>query len=71
MRSKQRGTADLELVGGIALAGIFTLVMIAGWIIHSHNEARVFNKLTGADATWGDAMWVQLRVMEPFKRKHD
>jgi len=32
----------------------------------SYMEAKTFNKLTGSDATTWDAMWVQLRVMEPI-----
>ncbi len=37
-------------------------VMIATCIICSHYEAQAYNRITGADVTTWEAMWVHLRV---------
>lgn len=43
------------LVFGISLAPI-------AWVIKSHFESSTYNKLTGANTTTWEAMWVELRV---------
>jgi hypothetical protein len=43
------------------------LVPLIGWVVPSYFEARAYRKLTGADVTTWDAMWVELRVQEGTK----
>lgn len=43
----------------IAAMVVFVLCMV---VFQAHLEASAFNRLTGKDATWWDAMCVQLRV---------
>jgi len=57
---------------------IWAVMLFALLVIHcvwSTQESRVFNKLTGANTTWMDAIFVQLRVVEPAqlrpKLQHD
>lgn len=45
----------------IVLSSIFTL-MILGYIAFCYFESQTFNRLTGAETTWFDALWVELRV---------
>lgn len=40
------------------------LFAVGGTLIQTTMEARTYNKLTGADVTWWDALWVDLRVQE-------
>ena len=47
----------------IAIIGL-TLVGLA---LQPVNESRVYNKLTGAETTWWDAIWVELRVENPTR----
>lgn len=35
------------------------------WVVKSHFEARTYTELTGRTVTTWQAMWVQLRVIEP------
>ena len=38
------------------------------WLVPSYFEARTYSRLTGANVTMWDAMWVELRVQaEPNK----
>ena len=46
-------------VGGIVVA------LCAAHVFASTQEARAFNRLTGAHATTWDAMWTELRVQAP------
>jgi hypothetical protein len=43
----------LAIVGGPAFA-----------IYKFHMESATFNRLTGANTTWWDAAWVELRIQE-------
>lgn len=45
-----------------AAAGIFACLLI-GWILLSHFEARAFNRVTGAEVSTWDAMFIELRVI--------
>lgn len=42
------------------------LAIVLGLIcfIQSYNESKTYNKLTGADTTTWDALWVELRVQD-------
>jgi hypothetical protein len=37
-------------------------VMVAGWVVYSAFEADAYNRITGADVSTWQAMWVELRV---------
>jgi hypothetical protein len=48
------------------IATLLTLIMVvtSGFVFASYMESKTYNKLTGANTTWWDALWVELRVME-------
>jgi hypothetical protein len=47
----------------IAIFAILFFSLIGGVVFfQAHMEAKTYNKLTGSNATWWDAMWVELRV---------
>lgn len=41
---------------------LFCIVMV---FVQANMEAKAYNRVTGADVTWWDAMWVNLRVDTP------
>ena len=43
------------------------LALVVGVTIRSSFEAKTYNKLTGATVSTWDAVWVELRVVEPLK----
>jgi hypothetical protein len=45
----------------IVLSSIFILIIL-GYIAFCYFESSTFNRLTGANTTWFDALWVELRV---------
>ena len=40
------------------------LFCLSSWIVKSKYESQTFNRLTGKQTMWFDALWVQLRVVE-------
>ena len=49
------------------IATLFILIglaFIGPWVLHSYQEAKVFNRVTGSDVTTWEAMWITLRVSE-------
>lgn len=40
------------------------LFVLGVWVIQAKMESVTYNKLTGAQTTWWDALWVELRVMD-------
>lgn len=51
------------------LVPVLVVLFLAGmlafsWVIPAYFEARTYNKVTGADVTWWDALWVEFRVQE-------
>ncbi len=58
---------DREAKNMVLVCVIVVAVVFAGFVLMSWQESRVFNKLTGANTTTVDAMFVQLRVMEPVE----
>lgn len=55
---------------------IFVLVLFLGIILaisfgvnccNSRLEARAYNRVTGANVSWWDAMWIDLRAEAPAK----
>ncbi len=47
---------------GVAFAIIAILLASAAWVVHSHFEARAYNRQTGAAVSTWDAMFLDLRV---------
>lgn len=43
------------------LAAVFALCCVP-WVVSSYFEAQSYNRLTGANVTTWDAMWIDLRV---------
>lgn len=43
------------------------LAPVVGWVVKSHFESKIYNKLTGANTTTWEAMWVELRVQDSPK----
>lgn len=55
-------------IGFQILMLILMLILAMGvWIFRSYNEAKVYTELTGKKVTTGQAMFVELRVIEPAK----
>ncbi len=42
-------------------------LLVEAWMFVSLMEARSFNAVTGKHVTMWQAMWIDLRVMEPVK----
>lgn len=47
---------------------VFLIGLMCVQVFYSYQESKAFNRLTGANTTWWDAMWVELRVQEPIER---
>jgi len=62
-------TTDRDLSQPITVVSLAVLCLIAVWTFSSYKESQTFNRLTGAQTTMFDAMWVQLRVVEFSERK--
>jgi hypothetical protein len=61
---------DREFFGWLACAAIaFSLLFVMVSLVQASNEAAVFNKLTGGNATMWDALWADLRVIGEVERK--
>ncbi|MGQ0721048.1 MAG: hypothetical protein ACT4PE_05670 [Candidatus Eiseniibacteriota bacterium] len=52
----------------VIAGSVAVLVACALWVVFSHFEARSYNRITGANVSTWDAMWVELRVQEGSKR---
>lgn len=46
----------------VAIVCLIFLVLVFFATIQPRMESKTYNKLTGADTTWWDALWVELRV---------
>ena len=44
------------------------LLVSCPWVLKSYFEARAFERMTGKPATTWDAMFLDLRVVEPAQR---
>lgn len=55
--------SGFTLVEGLVLIAIM-LSLVVVFIIRPLMESRTYNKLTGANTTWWDAIWVELRVQD-------
>ena len=54
-----------EILAVVVILVFFTLIAFGGWVGQSYFEARTYTRLTGRNVTTWDAMWVDLRVIEP------
>lgn len=56
-----------EVLSQVVMAvflSIIGTVMGVVWVSKSYMEARTFNRVTGAQVSTWDAMWIELRVQE-------
>lgn len=50
---------------GCVIVGVLILAMLFGMsACCAKMESSTYNRLTGAQTTWWDAMWAELRVMD-------
>ncbi len=63
-----RNKIDKSLRNLILFWCCWVVGVIVLWIFVSSQESKAFNKLTGSDTTTADAMFVQLRVVEPIRK---
>ena len=47
------------------------LIIVGGCLAQPYFEAKSFNKLTGGNATYWDAVWSNLRVDGSSQRRND
>ncbi len=52
----------MSVIGTFITLLLIASVAVGVWVVRSSLEAQSYNRLTGADATTWEAMWVQLRV---------
>jgi hypothetical protein len=57
-----------EVVLGVLMLVLLLAIAVFMWIVPSYFEASTYRKLTGANVTTWDAMWVELRVQEGTER---
>lgn len=57
-----------KLTVGELLVILFIVCLISAIPIQAYMESRTYNKLTGANTTWFDALWVELRVQDQPKK---
>ena len=50
-----------------AFLSVILFASVVCWVIGSHFESKTYTELTGRTVTTWQAMWVQLRVIEPAK----
>ena len=58
-------------LGDLMVILIILIFVLGGpicWVTSSYFESQSYNRLTGAHTTTWDAMFLQLRVMEPVKK---
>jgi hypothetical protein len=56
------GASDLPVL--LLLSAIFLAILVLCVTFQPVMESRTYNRLTGADTTWWDALWVELRVQD-------
>lgn len=54
------------VINCVVVVAIIVLI-VAVIVVQPYMESRTYNKLTGANTTWWDAAWVQLRVQDRAK----
>ena len=58
-------SSSFELCVYLFLLFVSLAAMSGAWVFKSRMEAKSFNRLTGANVSTWDAMWVELRVDIP------
>ena len=59
----------MDEIGGVILMIVILIsVGVGAWVLSSKMEAQVYTELTGKKVTTNQAMWVDLRVVEPAKQ---
>lgn len=53
---------ERELKHALVLLGGFMAVLLAVFVVKSSWEAASYNRLTGANVSTWDAMWLELRI---------
>lgn len=56
-----------EAISIITVCSVFLCLLLGFWVIRSHFEAKTYTELTGRTVTTWQAMWIELRVIEPAK----
>lgn len=51
----------------IGLLIVFFVIAFLIAVVQAHMEAKTYNKVTGNNVTWWDAMWIDLRVQDSPK----
>jgi len=64
----KRSYRDREALALSALTVVVFLGLAAFWVLGAYLEARTYRRLTGAEVTTWDAMWVDLRVQEGVRK---
>ena len=49
----------------VAIMSVFLTLTMGAWVVRSHFEAQTYSELTGKTVTTWQALWVDLRVIEP------
>lgn len=57
-----------ELLLSILIIAVFLIGCLGVWVFKSSMEAKTYTELTGKQVTTYQALWVDLRVVEPAKR---
>lgn len=58
---------DSEMKSLLLVFSGILIVLIGIWVVASHFEAAAYNRITGANVSTFDAMFVELRVHEGAK----
>ena len=57
-----RSDPDVPFSWVLGFFAVLLAFFMVVWVFKSAMEAKAYNRLTGADATTWEAMWVSLRV---------
>lgn len=57
----------VSIIPTITLAIGAILILLMFWIVPSYFEATTYSRLTGRNVSTWDALWVELRVIEPAR----
>lgn len=66
--TKSKTTSIIEWCVNLSIF-LIILGLLAAAFIQPVMESRTYNKLTGANTTWWDAVWVELRVQDQPQKK--
>ncbi len=60
-----KGFTEIHAI--VCLIICMLLFIFAVVFVQATMESKTYNKLTGAQTTWWDALWVELRVQAPTR----